>query len=77
MKSCCDEYCANHGCNQGRNCPVRIERIREAKKRLDRAESWRVGQKLTQRFLAWLTHGIIGMGWLALIMATVMILVQG
>lgn len=19
----CDEYCANHGCNQGRDCPVR------------------------------------------------------
>ena len=19
----CDEYCANHGCNQGRNCPAR------------------------------------------------------
>ena len=24
MKSCCDEYCSNHGCNQGRNCPARI-----------------------------------------------------
>lgn len=22
--SCCDEYCANHGCNQGDDCPVRI-----------------------------------------------------
>ena len=21
--NCCDEYCANHGCNQGRGCPVR------------------------------------------------------
>ena len=21
--SCCDEYCANYGCNQGRDCPVR------------------------------------------------------
>lgn len=21
--NCCDEYCANHGCNQGRDCPVR------------------------------------------------------
>lgn len=19
----CDEYCANYGCNQGRNCPAR------------------------------------------------------
>ena len=23
MKSCCDEFCANHGCHQGRSCPVR------------------------------------------------------
>jgi hypothetical protein len=23
MKSCCDEYCSNYGCNQGRDCPVR------------------------------------------------------
>ena len=22
-KSCCDEMCANHGCNQGRDCPAR------------------------------------------------------
>jgi hypothetical protein len=27
MKSCCDEYCSTHGCNQGRNCPVRESRI--------------------------------------------------
>lgn len=23
MKTCCDEYCSTHGCNQGRDCPVR------------------------------------------------------
>lgn len=23
MKTCCDEYCANHGCYQGRYCPAR------------------------------------------------------
>ncbi len=27
MKSCCDEYCSTHGCNQGRNCPVRKTRL--------------------------------------------------
>lgn len=32
----CDEYCCNHGCNQGRNCPVRMERTRQAKELLDR-----------------------------------------
>ena len=25
--SCCDEYCSNYGCNQGRDCPVRVARI--------------------------------------------------
>lgn len=23
MNSCCDESCASHGCNQGRDCPAR------------------------------------------------------
>ena len=27
MKNCCDTYCANHGCNQGRNCPARVASI--------------------------------------------------
>lgn len=27
MRSCCDEYCSTHGCNQGRDCPVRVARI--------------------------------------------------
>lgn len=27
MKTCCDEYCANHGCKQGRNCPVRVAKV--------------------------------------------------
>ena len=25
--SCCDEHCANHGCNQGRDCPARVAPI--------------------------------------------------
>lgn len=25
--NCCDEYCSSHGCNQGRDCPVRVARI--------------------------------------------------
>ena len=37
--NCCDEY---GDCRQGRDCPVRIERVREAKERLDRdASPWR------------------------------------
>lgn len=25
--NCCDTYCANSGCNQGRNCPARVAHI--------------------------------------------------
>jgi hypothetical protein len=32
MSNCCDDY---GNCRQGRDCPVRIERIRCAKERLD------------------------------------------
>jgi hypothetical protein len=35
MTSCCDKY---GDCRQGRDCPVRIERVRQAKARLDDAE---------------------------------------
>lgn len=31
--------CCNSRCRQGRDCPERIERIREAKRRLDSGES--------------------------------------
>lgn len=31
MTSCCDTYCANHGCNQGRDCPVRISASKVAR----------------------------------------------
>jgi hypothetical protein len=43
MKSCCDEYCSTHGCSQGRNCPVRIKRVEQAKRELDsegKQDSW-------------------------------------
>lgn len=25
--NCCDEYCSTHGCNQGRDCPVRVAKV--------------------------------------------------
>ncbi len=24
----CDDYCCNHGCNQGRSCPARIRKVK-------------------------------------------------
>jgi hypothetical protein len=35
MQSCCDEHCANHGCNQGRDCPVRVAKYRPVMKAAD------------------------------------------
>lgn len=23
----CDDYCCNHGCNQGRDCPARVAKV--------------------------------------------------
>lgn len=35
--NCCDEYCASHGCNQGRNCPARgpakVAKVKSSKPR--------------------------------------------
>lgn len=39
----CDEYCANHGCNQGRDCPVRKQRIEHVKRLLDEDDDLRSG----------------------------------
>ena len=27
--SCCDEYCSNYGCNQGRDCPARFAKVKQ------------------------------------------------
>lgn len=43
MKSCCDEYCSTHGCNQGRECPARKKRIEDVKRLLDEADDIRPG----------------------------------
>lgn len=33
--SCCDEYCSNYGCNQGRDCPVRVATYRPVMRAAD------------------------------------------
>lgn len=32
MPNCCDDY---GNCRQGRDCPVRVERVRQAKERIE------------------------------------------
>lgn len=54
MKSCCDEHCSTHGCNRGRNCPARIERVREAKQALDANEWQPVTYRQLKRLAKWL-----------------------
>lgn len=36
MTNCCDDY---GNCRQGRDCPIRIERVRQAKEQLDRDQA--------------------------------------
>lgn len=31
----CDEYCCNHGCNQGRDCPARVAKIGQRSRAYD------------------------------------------
>ena len=50
IKDCCNEYCSTHGCNQGKHCIARIERIAQAKRNLDRIEPL--------RFMFWRMVGI-------------------
>jgi len=54
--NCCDEY---GNCRQGRDCPVRIAR---ASKPL-------VSKRLLRRFFYWLLIAILGLLWLALLVA--------
>lgn len=58
----CDEYCANHGCNQGRHCPVRIKRAQEAKSLEDGLDMPSIGQIVLVGVLAVIVIGVIH-GW--------------
>lgn len=33
--NCCDEYCSNYGCNQGRDCPARVAKYKPVMKIAD------------------------------------------
>jgi hypothetical protein len=53
---CCDKY---DNCNQGRNCPVRVARTFPAS----------TSKRLFRRFFYWLLIAILGVLWLALLVA--------
>lgn len=51
--SCCDEYCSNYGCNQGRDCPVRVAKVaRIGRKDYDREALPRSPWRVYMRHLA-------------------------
>ena len=65
--NCCDEF---GNCNQGRNCPVRVAKIG---KKLHGPEllptsTWREQLRLLAE---WMLLGIVGLVWLAFLMACV------
>lgn len=59
----CDDYCCNHGCNQGRNCPARRKPATPPKP----ASNWRI--KLRGRITwcfkspGWIRFGNIILRW--------------
>jgi hypothetical protein len=53
---CCDKY---ENCNQGRDCPIRISRAFPAS----------ILKRLFRRFFYWLLIAILGVMWLALLVA--------
>jgi hypothetical protein len=56
--NCCDEY---GNCRQGRDCPVRIVRSFQPS----------TSKRLLRRFFYWLLIAILGLLWLALLVAIV------
>ena len=58
MQSCCDEYCANYGCNQGRNCPVSVAKVGKRMHGPEPLQSvmWRYW---VRRLALWLLLGLV------------------
>ena len=52
--NCCDEY---GNCTQGRDCPVRIDRVSQPSK----------SKRLFRRFFYWLLIAILGLLWMAFV----------
>ena len=60
MSNCCDEHCANYGCHQGRDCPVRVAKYRPVMKAADPLPPsiWRDQLK---RLGYWMLMAILGL----------------
>jgi hypothetical protein len=60
MNNCCDNYCANYGCNQGRDCPARVARIGQRMKTANPLPPsiWREQLK---RLGYWMLMAVIGL----------------
>ena len=70
MSNCCDEHCANHGCNQGRDCPVRVAPYRATMKAADPLPPtiWRV----YLRYLAkWMLILFVGLPLMAFVLGSI------
>lgn len=64
--------CCTGDCNQGRDCPARAKVARIGRKDYDREPippmTWR---STMQRLAHWVAYGILGMFWLAYVVAVV------
>ena len=60
MSTCCDDYCANHGCNQGRDCPARVASYHAVMRAADPlpASTWRYKVKC---LAYWMLMAILGL----------------
>ena len=70
MTNCCDEYCANYGCNQGRDCPVRVAKYKPIMRAADPLPSaqWRAH---VNHLAYWMLMGVFGLFWLAFVLLCV------
>ena len=50
----CDDYCCNHGCNQGRNCPARKTPAKATERAIDeQAKTDRQGDNQVNEDSSW------------------------
>jgi hypothetical protein len=62
----CDEFCWTHGCNQGKDCPVRVAKYKPTMYAADPLPpaSWRAR---VNSLAYWMFLGVMGLFWLAFI----------